>query len=97
MSKRRKYTKEFKEEIVQLVTKQGKTQKEVSEDLSINPSTISKWVSEYSEDRENAFPGNGKLKPNDEEIRLMKKRMKDLEEENAILKKAISIFTQPQK
>lgn len=97
MSKRRKYTKEFKEEIVQLVIKQGKTQKEVSEDLSINPSTISKWVSEYSEDRENAFPGNGKLKPNDEEIRLMKKRMKDLEEENAILKKAISIFTQPQK
>lgn len=38
-----------------------------------------------------------KLKPDDEELRLLKKKMADLEEENAILKKAICIFTKPVK
>lgn len=97
MPKRSTYTKEFKEEIIQLVTKQGKTQKEVAKDIGVSASLISKWVRQYSEDGNNAFPGNGNLKTQDEEIRLMKKRMKDLEEENAILKKAITIFTHPQK
>ena len=98
MSKQRKrYTKEFKEEIIKLVTEQGKSQKEVAEDLDIHAGVISRWVREYSKDGKDSFPGNGKLKPQDEEARLMKKRMKELEEENAILKKAITIFTQPVK
>lgn len=33
----------------------------------------------------------------DEELRLLKKKMADLEEKNAILKKAIRIFTKPEK
>ena len=98
MSKqRKKYTKEFKEEIIKLVTEQGKTQKEVAKDLDIHAGVISKWVQQYRKDGKDSFPGNGKLKPRDEETRLMKKRMKELEEENAILKKAITIFTQPAK
>ena len=44
MSKQRKrYTKEFKEEIIKLVTEQGKSQKEVAEDLDIHAGVISRW------------------------------------------------------
>lgn len=38
-----------------------------------------------------AFPGKGNLYPADEEIRRREQRIKELEEENAILKKAMAI------
>ena len=44
-----------------------------------------------------AFPDSGKLRPEDEEIRKLKRRIADLEEENAILKKATAIFARHQK
>lgn len=54
-------------------------------------------MKEYGTHGNDVFPGKGNLRPEDEEIRIMKKRMADLEEENAILKKAICIFTKPEK
>jgi len=39
-----------------------------------------------------AFPGKGNLYPADEEVRRREQRIKELEEENAILKKAMAIF-----
>jgi transposase len=43
---------------------------------------------------ENAFPGKGHLRPEDREYKAMIKKIKDLEEENIILKKAMRIFSQ---
>lgn len=37
------------------------------------------------------------MRPEDEELRRLKKRLADIEEENAIFKKAIRIFTKPEK
>lgn len=59
----------------------------------MNEASVRRWVKEYGTYGDNAFPGKGKLKPDDEELRLLKKKMAALEEENAILKKAICIFT----
>ena len=39
-----------------------------------------------------AFPGKGNLYPADEEVRRREQRIKELEEENAIFKKATTIF-----
>ena len=44
-------------------------------------------MAEYSKHKGNAFPGSGRLRPQDEEVRQLKRRITDLEEENAILKK----------
>jgi len=46
-----------------------------------------RWLDEYKQDGANAFPGKGKLKPDDDEIRRLKRKIEDLQEENEILKK----------
>ena len=44
-------------------------------------------VKEYGTCGDNAFPDKGNLKPDDEGLRLLKKKISDLEEENAIIEK----------
>jgi transposase len=67
----------------------------VARDFDIHRSVLRRWVRQYREDREHSFPGKGHLKPEDEELRRLKRRNAELEEEVAILKKAMAIFTRP--
>ena len=97
MSNQRRFTPEYKEEIIKLVTEQGKRVTHVARDIGVSEATVRGWVKKYKEHGENAFPGSGNLRPEDEEIRKLKKKLADIEEENAILKKAIRIFTKPEK
>lgn len=91
------YNKEFKLEAVKLVTEKGRSVASVANDLGVSSKTLYKWIDEYSKHAENSFPGSGKLRPEDEELRQLKRRIADLEEENAILKKATAIFAKHQK
>jgi transposase len=59
--------------------------------------TISRWIAETASHGADAFPGKGRLRPEDEELRQLKRKVADLEEENAILKKAAAIFAKHQK
>ena len=97
MSKRREFSVEYKKEIIKLVTEQGRKATHVAKEIGVSEVSVRRWVKEYGAHGDNAFPGKGKLRPDDEELRLLKKKMADLEEENAILKKAICIFTKPVK
>lgn len=97
MGNRREFSVEYKKEIIKLITEQGKKVTHVAKDIGVSEATVRRWVKEYGTHGEDAFPGKGKLRPEDEEIRKMKKKMADLEAENAILKKAICIFTKPVK
>jgi transposase len=93
MAKTTTYTPEYKREIVKLVTEKGKTRAEVAESIGVSRTTINEWVKKYKEHGNDAFPGKGHLLPQDEELRKLRKLNKDLEEENAILKKAMAIFS----
>jgi transposase len=57
---------------------------------------IYRWIKQYREDPENAFPGKGKLKPEDEELRRLRRELADVKEERDILKKVVNIFSKPQ-
>jgi len=94
---RRKYDKEFKIQAVKLLLESGKTTKEVADNLGVCSGILTRWKREYREDAENAFPGMGKLKPEDEEMRKLKKENADLRQERDILKKALAIFSKPQR
>ena len=91
--KRRVYTKEFKEETVHLVLTRGMQVSEVSKDLDIRKDLLYTWIRKYKSDPQNSFPGKGNLKPEDEQLRKLKRELADVKEERDILKKAISIFS----
>jgi transposase len=69
--RRRKFDREFKIQAVKLLLESGKTVEEVADDLGIYWGNLSRWKREYRKDAEEAFPGMGKLKPVDEELRKL--------------------------
>ena len=97
MGTKRTFTAEYKKEIAKLILEKGMSQKEISKDINVHVNTLNNWVRKYKEEGEEAFPGKGKLSPQDQEVYELKKKMKDLEEENEILKKAMTFFVKPQK
>ncbi|BDG47228.1 transposase [Parageobacillus sp. KH3-4] len=92
----RRFDKEFKIYSVKLVIEEGKAVAQTARQLDISPNTLHKWVADYKKDAEHSFVGSGNLKPEDREKRELQKRIRDLEEGNAILKKAMSIFAKNQ-
>ena len=94
--KRRKYDSEFKREAVKLVLEGGRVASEVAKGLGINENVLYRWIKQYREDPENAFPGKGKLKPEDEELRRLRRELADVKEERDILKKVVNIFSKRQ-
>ena len=90
---RRTFDKEFKKEVARLVTEGGRQVSEVARDLDVHPNVIHRWKQEYLEGIEDAFPGKGRMKPEEEEMRKLKKTLVDVTEERDILKKALAIFS----
>ena len=95
--KRRKYDREFKVEAVKLVTGGGRSVAEVARNLGIHENLLYKWREKYTEDMAHAFPGKGRLKPAEEEVRRMKRELADVTQERDILKKALAIFSKEPK
>jgi transposase len=91
MNERKKFDRAFKVETIKLVTELGRPVSSVAREIGVHENTIYKWLRQLQADPENAFPGSGNLKPEEDEIRRMKRRMAELEEENAILKKAVAL------
>jgi transposase len=94
MATRRKYDKEFKLEAVRLATQPGASIKETAERLGIHRSLLTVWIRQLKVDGKQAFPGNGRLKPDDEEIRKLRLELRRVTEERDILKKATLFFAQ---
>jgi transposase len=88
--KRKKYTKEFKIEAIALAEKIGFVA--AAEELGIRDSSLYRWRIGLAKDGADAFPGNGKLKPLDEENRQLRVENQRLREEKEILRKATLFF-----
>lgn len=97
MTKRRKYTREFKLEALELLRKGDRTASEVAEALGIDRSVLSGWKRQYEEEGSLAFRGHGVMKPEDQELRDLKKKLAQVEEERDILKKALAYFAKERK
>jgi transposase len=89
---RRKYTREFKIEALKMVLDDGRTVTDVAEALGIDRSLLQRWKSEFKDDGDVAFPGNGRRKPDDEEIARLKRELSQARQERDILKKALAFF-----
>ena len=93
MRKRRRFSQEFKIEAVRMVVEQGRDLYDVCKDLEIRPDMLRKWKRKFEEEGNHAFPGSGRLKPEDEENRRLRRENERLRMERDILKKAVAIFS----
>jgi transposase len=95
VSERRKFTKEYKLQVVRLVKDEQRKVGEISKELVIHPEIIYRWIRAYEKNPEIFMPGEGKPTEKDE-MRRLKKKLSDISEENKILKKALAIFSKQQ-
>lgn len=89
------YTKEFKQQAVELFKTSGKTKTQIARDLGISDSALNQWCKQFGERGEEAFPGKGHQTPLEEENKKLRREIEVLRQEREILKKAMSIFMQP--
>lgn len=98
METRKQYTKEFKLDAISLVLDQGLTIAEAARSLEIRANMLGRWIKENEADNNGqAFRGNGKLTPEQEEIRRLKIENKQLKLERQILKEAAVFFAKETK
>lgn len=82
------YSAEFKIEAVKRLEKTGESMSKVATDLGVKPTTMQGWVNKYRKSPNAPFIGSGHLSPQDEKFHKLEKEIRDLKEENDILKKA---------
>ena len=92
MVTRKKYSKEYKLDAVSLVLNQSYTVTEAARSLEMNRSVLRRWIKEFESDDGHAFRGNGKLTPEQSEIRQLKEENRRLKMEKEVLKKATVFF-----
>ena len=98
METRKQYTKEFKLDAISLVLDQGLTIAEAARSLEIRANMLGRQIKENQADNNGqAFRGNGKLTPEQEEIRRLKVENKQLKLERQILKEAAVFFAKETK
>ncbi len=93
---RRMFSREFNQEAVELVTKRGVSAAQASRNLGIHATVLRRWVRAAVADRPAVFPGNGKLTPEQEELRSLRREVSNLMAERDILKKAAAYFAKDQ-
>jgi len=89
---RRSFSKEFKLEAVRLVKERGVTVAQAARDLDVHPNVLRLWVKEFLADPRYAFPGHGRMKPEQLELERLRREVIRLKAERDILKKAAAYF-----
>ena len=89
------YDRQFLIAAVKTAGENGISIREVAEDQCISATSLRRWVNEYDEYGESAFPGHGNALLNSTyEIKKLEKANAALREENEILKKLQAFLKQ---
>ncbi len=89
---RRTHSREFKLEAVKQVVEQGCLVADVAEGLGVHPSLLQRWKTQLEAEGAVAFPGHGKQREGEEEIRRLRRELSITRQERDILKKAAAYF-----
>jgi len=89
MSKKRRYTEEFKREAVKLVTDQGYSLAEAARSLGIHTNLIRQWRRKFAQEN----TGTEIMSESEqEELKRLREEVRRLRMERDILKKATAFF-----
>lgn len=99
---RQRYNEEFKKQTVKFIQDQTKSLGDLAEELNIPKSTLHQWMSQYRELRNEPAASMDRVRELEAELkearRLLQEnqhKLADAEEELAIVKKAVHIFSKP--
>ncbi len=95
VKKRRRFSREYKQEVAEMVLSGGHEIHVLSRELDLRPDMIQRWVKQHREDPEQSFPGQGRPKERDLELLRLRRENRVLREERDILKKVVAIFSEP--
>lgn len=91
--KRRTYSKEFKLETLELARTSDKSDSQLERELGLSRGCLYNWRKQLEQDGDQAFPGKGRAKPDDEYVRSLEREIATVKQEREILKKALAIFS----
>ena len=89
---RRLFSREFKLEAIRLVKEREVSIVQASRDLDVGENVLRRWIKEFSSEHEQAFPGQGQVRPEQQEIDRLLREVAKLKAERDILKKAAAYF-----
>jgi transposase len=89
----RQFDQDFRDNAVRLALEKKIKLSDLVKDLGIGRSTLNKWMSKYRK----GHPISSGLSPEQKEIKRLQRENEILKEERDILKKAMAIFSSPQK
>jgi transposase len=90
MSKRRKYSREFKREAVQLVRQPDVSCAQVARELGIGANLLTRWKREADAGGQRVFSGTGSAR--DEEVARLKRELARVTKERDFLRDAATFF-----
>ena len=89
--KRRKFTTEYKAEIVRMCAQPGNSVSGVAHELGLTPSAVSNWARQATVDRGGG--GSGALTSEErQELSTLRREVRVLRQEREILKRATAFF-----
>jgi transposase len=91
-AQRKQYTAESKREAVSWITDHGYGVSEAARNLGLKANMRRKWKRQCEQEGANAFPGHGRLSPDQAERHRLRQENKRLRMEREILKKAALFF-----
>jgi transposase len=90
MSKRKKYSPQFKQGAVELLHQSNVSIAQVARELGIEPNMLSRWSREAQLAGQQAFGGSGN--PKDEELARLKRELARVKKERDFLREAATFF-----
>jgi transposase len=95
MTRRKRYSAEFKREALRRADEVGVTDVLVAEELGIDARQLRRWRDAEKIQGESAFPGEGNAR--DQELMLLKRKLAKVEQERDFLKQAAAYFARESK
>ena len=90
--KRRSFSPEFKLEAASLVVEQGYSIADACEAMNVSETAMRSWVKQLESERSGVHPTSPALTAEQRRIQELEERIKRLEREKAILKKATALL-----
>ena len=95
MTRRKRYSAEFKREALRRANEAGVSDVLVAEELGIDARQLRRWRDAETSRGESAFPGEGNAR--DQELMLLKRKLAKVEQERDFLREAAAYFARESK